>query len=398
MRAPRLLAKRAQAVALAGLTLTLIAFLFDAAPLFVSGVALALIGFAAPAWVWCSAQGAHAQRNLQVERVVEEQPLAATIEVRRSRLGLPGAEVVDPFTGSRLELGGPLSPFRGGRIAKVRVVTRFPRRGLQELAPPSLVVRDPLDLARVETVSAAATQQLLVLPRTEPVRWLDSGTGRSFQLPDGQSPAEAFAAVDVDGLRPYRRGTPASRIYWPAVARGAGLIERRLRADGDTRPLVVLDARDSSKGPALVDAAVRAAASLTLEFARLAGCGLLLPGDQRITGIDPELITWPAAIARLALVKGGPYAKPPALGPAGGRLGPMIYVAARPPERLAALGAGSRHGLILLVVPRECLSDGRPHGVRGPLRATLEVSGCRGFLLGARREAERVKAREVSAA
>lgn len=398
MKAPRLLAKRAAAVALAGATLTLIAFLFDAAPLFVPAVALILIGLAAPVWVWCSARGAHARRNLQAERVVEEQPLAATIEVRRSPLGLPGAEVVDPFTGSRLEIGGPLSPFRGGRIAKVRVVTRFPRRGLQELAPPSLVVRDPLELARVESISADPPQHLLVLPRTEPVRWLDSGTGRSLQLPDGQSPAEAFAAVDVDGLRPYRTGTPASRIYWPAVARGAGLIERRLRADGDTRPLVVLDARDSSTHPALVDAAVRAAASLTLEFARLTGCGLLLPGEQRVTTIDRELSTWPAAIARLALVHGGPNAKPPALGRAGSRLGPMIYVAARPPDRLAALNGGWGHGLILLVVPRQCLADGRPRGVRAPMRATLEVSGCRGFLLGARREAERVKAREASAA
>jgi uncharacterized protein (DUF58 family) len=396
MRAPRLLAKRAAAVALAGLALTLIAFLFDASPLFVPGIALVLIGAAAPAWVWCSARGAQAERHLQADRVVEEQTLAATIEVRRSRLGLPGAEVIDPFTGSRLELGGPLSPFRGGRIANVRVVTRFPRRGLQELAPPALVVRDPLELARVECVSAAPAQRLLVLPRTESVRWLDSGTGRSLRLPDGRSPAEAFAAVDVDGLRPYRPGTSASRIYWPAVARGAGLIERRLRADGDTRPLVVLDARDPSERPTLVDAAVRAAASLTLEFARVAGCGLLLPGEQRVTAVDRGLSTWPAAIARLALVQGGPDAQPPALGPTGGRLGPMIYVAARPPERLAALNRG--RGLILLVVPRQCLSDGRPPGVRGPLRATLEVSGCRGFLLGARREAERVKAREVSAA
>lgn len=394
MRAPRLLARRAAAVALAGLGLTLVAFLFDASTLFVPGIALILIGAAAPAWVWCSARGAQARRHLAAERVVEEQSLAATIEVRRSPLGLPGAEVVDPFTGSRLELGGPLSPFRGGRIANVRVVTRFPRRGLQELAPPALVVRDPLELARVECVSAAPAQRLLVLPRTERVRWLDSGTGRSLRLPDGDSPAEAFAAVDVDGLRPYRPGTPASRIYWPAVARGAGLIERRLRADGDTRPLVVLDARDSSTSPTLVDAAVRAAASLTIEFARLGGCGLLLPGEQRITEVDRELSTWPAAIARLAMVHGGPDAKPPALGPAGGRLGPMIYVAARPPERLNALNAG----LVLLVVPSQCLSGGRPPGIRASIRATLEVSGCRGFLLGARRERERVKARDASAA
>ena len=91
------------------------------------------------------------------------------------------------------------------------------------------------------------------------------------------------AAVDMDGLRPYRVGTPASRIHWPAVARGHGLIERRLQADGDSRPLVVLDAR--LPGPdaqsELLDAAVRAAASLVLELARRGGCGLLLPGEQR---------------------------------------------------------------------------------------------------------------------
>ena len=317
MSAPRLFSRRATAVALAGLGLILIALLFDASPLFVPAVALILIGLAAPAWVWVSASGARAERHLQAERVVEDQPLEATIEVRRSHLGLPGAEVVDPFTGSRLELGGPLSPFTGGQVANVRVVTRFPRRGLQRLAPPSLVVRDPLDLARVERTSAAAAQQLLVLPRTERVRWLSSSRGRRFDLPEGDSPAEAFAAVDVDGLRPYRVGTPASRIHWPAVARGAGLIERRLKADGDSRPLVVLDARGSGP-PELLDAAVRAAASLTLEFARSGGCGLLLGGEQRVTAVDRELITWPAAYARLAMVQGGPLARAPGLGPAGG--------------------------------------------------------------------------------
>ncbi len=397
MRPQRLFAKRAAAVIGVGLSLLLIALLFDAAPLFVPAIALSLIGVAAPAWVWCSASGARAQRLLAAERVVEEQPLSATIEVRRSALGLPGAEVIDPFTGSRLELSGPLSPFRGGRVANVKVVTRFPRRGLQTLAPPSLMIRDPLDLARVERVSDTPAQQLLVLPRTEPVRWLRAGGGRHFELPDGHSQAEAFAAVDVDGLRQYRPGTPASRIHWPAVARGAGLIERRLRADGDTRPLVVLDPRGSGP-PELLDAAVRAAASLTLELARSGGCGLLLAGEQRVTAIDRELITWPAAYARLALVQGGPLVRAPALGPSTGRLGAMIYVAARPPERLAAMLASSGQGPVVLVVPAQDLADGRPKGVRGPMRPTLEVSGCRGFVLGARRDRDRVRAREASSA
>ncbi|MGI8506896.1 MAG: DUF58 domain-containing protein [Solirubrobacteraceae bacterium] len=399
MKPPRLFAKRAGAVAGAGVALTLISLLFDAAPLFVPAIALVLIGAAAPAWVWISARGAHAQRNLQAERVVEEQPLAATIEVRRGRLGLPGVEVVDPFTGSRLELGGPLSALSGGRVAEVRVVTRFPRRGLQTLAPPSLLVRDPLELAHVESVSAAPPQKLLVLPRTEPIRWLTTSRGRRLQIPEGLSPAEAFAAVDVDGLRPYRPGTPASRIHWPAVARGAGLIERRLQADGDTRPLVVLDARGAG-GPEL-DAAVRAAASLTLELARSGGCGLLLPGEQRATGVDRELATWPAAYARLALVEGGaegPGSRAPALGSGGGRLGPMIYVAAGAPERLAALTSAAGQGLIVLVVPTRTLVHGRPSGVRGPMLATLEVCGCRGFQVGGRREPDRVRAKEPSAA
>ncbi len=397
MQRPRLSASRAAAVVAAGLALLAVSFLFDAAPLFVPAVALTLIGLAAPAWVWAAAAGANAERRLQTERVVEDRTLEATIEVRRSHLGLPGAEVIDPFTGSRLEISGPLSATRGSRVARVRVVTRFSRRGLYVLAPPSLVVRDPLELASVQCVSAAPPQQLLVLPRTERVSWLGIGGSRRFELPDGQSQAETFAAVDIDGLRPYRPGAPASRIHWPAVARGRGLIERRLRADGDTRPLVVLDSRGSGP-PELLDAAVRAAASLTLEFARSGGCGLLLPGEQRVTVIDRELTAWPAAYARLALVQGGPHTRAPALSPSRGRLGPMIYVAARPPERLAALSAGSGQGVLVIVVPHEALSGGRPRGIRGSLAPVLEVAGCRGFAVGARRDRERAKARQESTA
>ena len=392
MQPPRLFAARAGAVLAAGAVMILIAFLFDAAPLFVPAVALMLVGLVTPAWVWSSARGAVARRELSVDRVVEGAPLAATIVVQRGLLGLPGAEVVDPFTTSRLELTGPLAPLRGGREAHVRVVSRFPHRGLHTLAPPVLHVRDPLELARVQTSSAEPDQTLLVLPRTEPVRWLNSGRGRRLHLLDGNDAAQTLAAVDLDGLRPYRPGTPASRIHWPAVARGAGLIERRLQADGDTRPLVVLDTRGT--GPAEdLDAAVRAAASLTLELARGGGCGLLLPGEQRSTAIDRELISWPAAYGRLALVTGGPDARAPVVGAPGGRLGPMIYVAARAPERLSH-AAEFGGGTVVLVVPRASLRGGRPRGVRGSALATLDVSGCRGFLLGIRREPERPRARE----
>jgi len=397
MTRPRLSARRAGSVVTAGAALLLIAFVFDAAPLFVPALALLIVGLVTPAWVWASARGAAAQRQLRADRVIEGAPLTATIVVRRGRLGLPGAEVVDPFTGARLELSGPLSPFTGDREAHVRVVSRFPRRGQYVLAAPELRVTDPLELARVRAQGAGDVQSLLVLPRTEPVRWLGAGRGRRFERPEGGADAEAFAAVDLDGLRPYRPGTPASRIHWPAVARGRGLIERRLQADGDNRPLVVLDTRGSA-GVELVDAAVRAAASLTLEFARSGGCGLLLPGEQRATTIDRDLIAWPAVYARLAVLPGGPDARTPVLGASAARLGAMVYVAAQAPERLLR-GAETGGGRVVLVLPVDGLDGGRPSGVRGLIGpAAFEVSGCRGFVLGARRERERPRARPQSAA
>jgi uncharacterized protein (DUF58 family) len=388
-------ARRAMAVLATGGVLLLVSLIFDAAPLFVPAVALVVLGAGAPAWVWLAARGARTERHLPTGRVIEDLPIQATIEVRRGRLGLPGAEVIDPFTGSRFEL----SQIRGERTAHVHVRSRFPRRGLHRLPAPSLTVRDPLELARAEAVGTGPPQQMLVLPRTEPVRWLGAGHGRRLQLPDGDAGSEAMAAVDLDGLRPYRPGTPASRIHWPAVARGAGLIERRLQADGDTRPLVILDARTPVPGdPAceeMLDAAVRAAASLVLELAGSGGCGLLLPGESRPTAIDRELSAWPAAYARLAVVQSS-GARAPALSNVTGRAASMLYVAAWPVERLGAILTGPGGRATVLVVPEQSLVNGRPRAVRGSARLELSVCGCRGFRLGAGRRVEREPAEELA--
>jgi uncharacterized protein (DUF58 family) len=401
MGTPRLLARRAAVVVACGVALCVVSFVFDAAPLFVPAVGLIVLGVGTPAWVWLAARGAATERHLPAVRMIEDEPVDATIEVRRGWLGLPGAEVVDPFTGSRFELAGELSPVRGDRTTSVRVSSRFARRGLHRLPAPALTVRDPLELARAEAVSRGGSQEVLVLPRTEPVRWLGSGHSRRLRLPDGHAGSEALAAVDLDGLRPYRPGTPASRIHWSALARGAGLIERRLQADGDARPLVVLDVRTpASAGHAavgLIDAAVRAAASLVLELSTAGGCGLILPGEQRPTMIDRELIGWPAAYARLALVEGGSASRAPVLGSMAGRGGAMIYVAASPVERLGAMLGAPGGGPTVLVVPEDDLVGGHPRGVRNGARPTLTVSGCQGFLLGAGRRYERTRPEDMVA-
>jgi hypothetical protein len=88
-------------------------------------------------------------------------------------------------------------------------------------------------------------------------------------------------------------------------------MERRLISDGEGMPLVVVDPRSPSSGEAL-DRAVRAAASLCVHLARLGGCALLLPGDRRPVAIDPGLVAFPGAHARLALL--GPASGAPPLG------------------------------------------------------------------------------------
>jgi uncharacterized protein (DUF58 family) len=334
-----------------------------------------VIGIAAPVWVWLSARPASVSRRLQVERVVEGEPFEAMIEVRRGLLGLPGVELHDPLTPRPVLLKVPMSLIQGSRVADVRIVTRFARRGLRRLEPPSLVVQDPLELASVTKKGEGRPQELLVLPYTERVRWGLGARGRAPQRTEGRSHTEPMAAIDVDGLRPYRPGTPASRIHWPALARGAGLLERRLRADRDTRPLVVLDARGEHHQRQL-DAAVRAAASLTVELARLGGCRLLLPGERRALAVEPDLASWPAAHARLALVQGGPDTRPPLLSGVA-RLGPVFYVAAQPLERLPAALAAPGPGTIVVVLPKDL--DSLPPG-----NPSFEVTGCQGFALRSR--------------
>jgi uncharacterized protein (DUF58 family) len=361
--------RRAAGCALAGAGLVLIGFMFDSAPLFVPGVAFVALGVAAPAWVWLAARQASVERRIEEDRVIEGDPLEAWLELRGGPFGLPGGELRDPLAGTPMRLPR-------GRRASVRVLARFERRGLRQLPPPSVRVRDPLELAECTCLSTSPPQDVLVLPRTEPVQWARAGGAGTISR-SSRTRAELLAAVEVDGLRPYRPGTPASRIHWSALARGAGLLERRLRVDGDTLPLVVLDARGSGPQEHL-DAAVRAAASLTHELARVSGCRLLLPGSRRAIAIETDLASWPIAHARLALVEGGVDAKPPSPAAVRAALGPLIYVTSQPLDRLpSALGReAASASSATLVVPEPLALGGR--------RASFVVSGCAGFALAGR--------------
>jgi uncharacterized protein (DUF58 family) len=379
-------AQRAVAVLGAGVGLGLVALIFDAGPLLVPAVALVLLGAVAPAWILLAGLGLRLRREVPEERVVEQAPLTTVVDVRGGWLGAPGAELRGAQGARPVSLSGALSPtpVLVRERACLSVVVRYERRGWHRLGAATVILRDPLDLTRASLAVPGGERRVLVLPRTEPVGWAAPDLLRRLSTQDGGAGSDALAAVDLDGLRPYRPGTPASRIYWPAVARGAGLFERRLRAEGETRPLVVLDTRVAGPGSeADADAAVRAAASLTLALARAGGCDLLLPGERRPVSVDSGGRAWAPIHRRLALVEAGPTARAPGAAGLAGRVGPLLYVAAAPGERAAALRRRPGSGPALLVVPESALRADGPPGLSGAARV-LTVSGCAGFAVSGR--------------
>jgi uncharacterized protein (DUF58 family) len=329
---------------------------FGSPSLFVPAVALLALGLGAAVWVNLAAAGAGLERRPGPPTAEEGRPWPLVLEVRRGLLPPPGGELVEPI------LGHPLSLRRAAR--RIRVDVNFDRRGRRTLEAARATIRDPLGLAerRLET----DTEEVLVLPRVEALVAPPGGGAGRFGVRAARPLAEA-AELEIDGLRPYRPGASASRIHWPAVARRGEMVERRLIADADARPLIVLDARRPASLDAL-DRAVRAAASLAVHMARYGGCALLLPGDRRATDLDAELRAWPALHVRLALVE------PDERAPSAGRVertGAVIWVMAAPggpPAGLARAGAAERW----LVTP----TDSPPRG------AGFTVAGCAGRLLG----------------
>jgi uncharacterized protein (DUF58 family) len=324
----------------------------------VCGVALLGLAIAAIGWVELSTRGGTLERQPGPSRLEESEPYPLRIRLVRTLLPPPGGELTDPL----LDRPVPVGP-RWSRVVERAVWLTTP--GRVRLDPARLMVRDPLGLWQRELSSEAALD-LVVLPRIDPVRWVGPGAE-----PRGQSPGSGHASdavsrrggpaqFEVDGLRPYRDGSPASRIHWPAVARTGEMIERRLIAGGEPRPLVVFDPRGASQ-PADRERAMRAAASLCIELARSGGCDLLLPGERRPLTIDPALRAWPEAHVRIAV--SNPDAGPP-LSPAL-RGSAVLWVTAG--RVLPAAVRGLRAGSFLIT----------PSGSRRA--AAFRVSGCFGY-------------------
>jgi len=358
---------RAIATALLGTGLCLVGGAFDTASLYLPGVAIVLVVVLATAWVWLAASGARVARLPIPPTVVEDAPFRIQVEARLGWLPAPSGELTDPLLATSEAIAGR-------RRVRLDAVATLSRRGRVTLEPSRLRVCDPLQICTRDTHGSDAAE-LLVLPRVAPVTvGADGGAATAGGLTGlgagvrsaGRWREDANDGVDLDGLRPYREGAPASRIHWATLARRGEMMERRFVAESASAPLIVLDVATPTSTAAL-DAAVRAAASLCVALARVEGVALLVPGDRRPISIDHDLGAWPGVHKRLALVEAGTKTSVGGLGP---RSGALLWV--------TAAGPGLPRELELLPArPRYLVAPTLPPGAV----AAFEVGGCSGRIV-----------------
>ena len=349
-----------------GLGLALAGVGFASPSLLVTGFGLIGLALGAGLWTELAARRARLVRLPGPARIVEGDIYPLRLELRFGLVPPPGGVLHDPLLDAPLRIG-PLGP------RSVAVDVSMPRRGRILFEGTAWTIRDPLGL-RARRVAVEAGGELIVLPRIEAVEARGLGLAGMGAGPagagddEGSSVHEARAAeFDVDGLRPYREGSPASRIHWPALARSGEMYERRMVAGTRAVPLIVLDAEHPDDEDSL-DRAVRAASSLCVHLAPAAGCALLLPGHRVPSSLDERLRAWPALHGRLALVTAGvPTARPPRAS----RTGSVFWVTAGSPHRAGAAASGFGPGPHYVVTARQ-----------GEERATFRVAGCEGLAVG----------------
>ncbi len=333
---------------------------FDSPSLYVPGVALAIVVLGSRLWVRAAARRARVEGQAGPWTIGEEEPYPLEVWGHAGRLPLPGGRIIHPLA----DRPAPVPPRSSVRA---RVVLRSLPRGRHELEPATLELADPFRLHTVR-VRGSGPSSVLVLPRIEPVIARgETGGGNGDGSLDGLDGLGAAGLdtrpidFEVDGLRPYRHGGPASRIHWPTVARVGEMVEHRLVAGADAMPLVILDSSAAADGDGL-DRAVRAAASLCVHLAPRRGCALALTGERAPYQIDPQLRAWPQAHARLAVVRAG--GAPPTLRRAS--TGVTFWVTASPSASMRMPGPPGAGGYLVTASP-----------IAG-LEAAFSVAGCDG--------------------
>jgi uncharacterized protein (DUF58 family) len=206
----------------------------------------------------------------------------------------PLLSVTDRVDGARSAtmLVGPLGP---SERAEATYELRAERRGILEVGPLEIELRDPFGLARRQLTSAPPTK-LVVLPEIEPVQLrLAGGTTFDLESPRLGSGLAGWHGDEPYSLRPYAPGDDVRRVHWRSTAHRGELVIRQDQARGRGSLTVLLDLRTPPHTEASVERAVSVAASVAVAAARARLAVRLVT----TAGFDSGLGTGPAPLSRL---------------------------------------------------------------------------------------------------
>ena len=162
------------------------------------------------------------------------------------------------------------APPQASRAVEVQLT--FASRGLHPMPPVLIQTRFPLGTSRAWHWWRPS-QQCLVYPTPEPAPPpLPLGASGEDDAP-ALTPRALGAAVDMDGVRPYRRGDPLKWVLWKKVARSA---------EGMTPQWVSRDATPPAAGQLWLDMAATGLSNTEASLSRL--CAWVLAADN--AGLD----------------------------------------------------------------------------------------------------------------
>lgn len=329
-------------------------------------------------------------RSAQPTRIsVDEQAVVVLRVTNRERRRSPLAlaeEQLDYALGDRPRF---LVPALGaGQTCELRYVVRPHLRGLHQLGPLQVLVRDPFGVTS-RPASIRGSGSLLVLPRIHPLR---SGRrlSRALGSEGGVPNRVALHGEDDQIVREYRDGDDLRRIHWPATARTGELMVRQEDRPAKRRAVILLDSRrDAHVGTGRSSSfewGVTMAASVGAHLAELNHEVSLLsadPSSDTGTRLDSDIDTMLLTLAQIQPVAQDTlgallHSAHDAMSGAGlivALVGGMDDVAARALSSLRGHGAT---GIALVLVPPGRATDrgsrAREQLCLGTL-ATLEAAG-----------------------
>lgn len=261
----------------------------------------------APMLAWCVV------RLPRANPVVERHPTPArptvgddvTVDIDLTFEHGSAPTVVHERLGPDTAASATLPRMRNGSRRRLTLHVTARRRGVIDIGPTSLELRDPLGLcARATTVAPA--QRLLVRPARVSVTApsLDDADGA---LVDALRKVPSLAPSDNDfrGVRSYRPGDDVRRVNWRASARRDSVLVNEFEPVRRLELQVMLDTERTRHTDESFELAVSIAASL-VDASGSADCATRLVVDRHSGGADPT-----SALDQLALVgpgSGGAFA------------------------------------------------------------------------------------------